>query len=130
MAVLAFCGGSKNRGRKLGSVFQSLRQGDAADAPRSLILFPARANQVAAHNTFHGQRIRLSHEHRAASQELAVRLEGLRKLVELVGDKMIRNVGEFSKPERRELIQHFAFTRDRIRQDTIESRETVGSDDE
>ena len=48
-----------------------------------------------------------------------------RKLIEIRGDKMIIDVVETLKPERRNLIQDRAFIRNRIGQDDVKSGEAI-----
>jgi hypothetical protein len=104
-------------------------QRDAAHGASALIILPAGADEIAAHNALDGQRLGLAHDHRAAAK---LRLEGFQhsgKIGEVHGDEVILDELHFSKPERGELREHLAFARDGIRQDAVECRDAIGGDE-
>src|SRR5215204_3481608 len=101
-----------------------------ADRTRRLIIFPSGTLEISTHDTFDGKDICLSDKHRAATQfgRAAYRR---RHLVNVGGDQMIRSdAAQLIEPEGRYRRKHGAFALDRCWQNAIESRDTVGRDEQ
>ena len=123
-------GRREQRLRQLLRQAQAGRQRDAADPAVALIVLPARADQVAAHHRLERQRLQAPHDDRASLEHLAlVRVE--RQRVERpVGELVRHDVAGAREPEVRDLGQHPALVRDRVRQHHVERRQPVGGHDQ
>ncbi len=119
----------KNGFRQAIGFAQSRGQLNAADFSSDAIVFPARARNVAAHNAFNGQWLRLAHDHGTACEFVRKVVEGRRKIGR-AEDVVWNNVPQQIKPEERELREDAAFVRDRSGKNYVESGEPVRSDDQ
>src|SRR6266568_3448704 len=101
-----------------------------ADRPVFLVVFPAGASEVTAHNTLDREWLRLFYEHGAARKLISKSTQRLRELIEIRSDEMVLGEVEFLKPESRDLIQDRSLIRNGIGQNDIESGETIADDQE
>src|SRR6266436_653032 len=111
-------------------MLQTRRQFDSANALRFLIFFPTGTGEITAYDALDRQRLRFLHDHRTAGDLFAKWPQLFWKIVEIGGNEVIVDLAELVEPKRRELIEHRAFFRDRVRQDDVESRNTIGGDKE
>jgi hypothetical protein len=106
------------------------RQRDVADGAGALVVLPAGADEVAAHDGLHRQRPHLAHDDGALAEGAAlVRVRhdiGERE----VGQVVRHQVRRARKPEVGHPGEHLALARDRLRQHHVEGGEPVGGDDE
>ena len=106
-----FCRGREDRLGKLRGFDQACRQRDAADAAGPLVVLPAGAGKIAAHDTFDGDRLGAFYEHGAARQFGRVRREVAGEVGG--GDDVIRNDAvQLVEPEKRKLREDFALVRE------------------
>ena len=100
-------------------------QGNAAHGAGFLVVFPAAAGQIAAHNRFHFHRRELFHHHRACRQ--SVRLLGRQYIGHIIAGEMVgHHMRKLIKPEIGNLGENFALARNRVVQNHIKGRQPVG----
>src|SRR5213593_1945647 len=103
----------------------------AANFAGALIVFPSRTGNVAPHHTLNGKNIRSTHEHRTTSQLVSIRAYIRRHFFNICRYEMVLDdVLKLFKPETRQLREYFAFSLDRSRQNTIECRDTICSNNQ
>ncbi|ABA49009.1 hypothetical protein BURPS1710b_0998 [Burkholderia pseudomallei 1710b] len=129
MAHLGLRGGREDRLGELLRVRQAGRQLDAAHLARRLVVLPAAARQIAAHDRLDEDRLKPLDDDRAPLH-----------LLDLVGGddrlgrdarQMVRDdVREPVEPEVRHLVQHAALVRNRLAHDDVERRQAIGRDDQ
>ena len=71
IADVGFRGRRENRFRQLLGLFKTGRQFDAANGPAGLVILPAGADQVAAHDRFDRQRLEPLDDHAAGAKRFA-----------------------------------------------------------
>ena len=105
------------------------RQRDPADRPALLVVLPAAAGQVAAHDALHRERLGLEDEHRA-SLELVLEAEKVLRELAHVGRHhvVLDYVRGLLEPERRQLVEHVTLAGDALGHDHVEGRDSVGAD--
>src|SRR5438132_13205002 len=104
MSGFSLRGRSKDWLGQFGRFPEARRQLDPANGLPLAVLLPARAGQIAAHDAFDGQGLRLPDDHAAARELVCKRHQVLRQGFCSTGEKMIRlkSVG-LIKPEIRYL---------------------------
>jgi len=104
---------------------------EAADRARLLVVLEARSGEISAHHTLDGQRIGLSHDHRAALENRRMRPERSREVLDVRGDDVVRDrTLEELEPEERELIEDPALVGNPLGKHHVEGRQPVGGDDQ
>jgi hypothetical protein len=89
-------------------------------APLRLVVLPAGADQVAAHDGLERQGAQLAHDDGPALEQLAL-IAIQRQLVEAARGQLVRHdMGGAREPEIRDFGQHVALVRNRIGQHDIE----------
>ena len=124
-------GGGVDRLGQAVAVLEPLGQRDAADRARLLVLLPAAAREVAAHDALDGE-----HVERAA-QRRAIRdlggdvgqVERLEPVVEVMRE-VVRHLGKLVEPPAGELGEHLALARDRGLEHLVVGAHPVARDDE
>ncbi len=129
LADVGLGGRGEQRLGQLVGLAQAGGQLDAADGAACLIVLPAGADDVAAHDGFHQDRLEaLGHDGAAAHLFHFVRRDhGFRRHA---GQVVRHDVAELLEPEVAHLVQHHALARDRLVHDHVEGRQAVGGDDQ
>src|SRR5437870_1164916 len=110
---------------------QALWQLMAANLGGPLVVLPARAGQVAAHDAFNWKDVRSPNEHRASPQLGCVVLHRLGHFVNLSCEEMIWNdVRQPCEPKPRQRGEHFALAFDWRRDNAIKCRDAIGRYDQ
>ena len=127
MAGFSFSGRGEDRFRQLFALFQTGGEFDAADLAGGLIFLPGAAGEVAAGYAFDENRFQAFGNDGASLNLIA--FFGSNYGFGINARQMIRDDSvEFFEPEVRQSRQNFAFLGDRIAEDDVKSRDTVGSD--
>ena len=122
-------GGGVDRFRQLLGLLQARGQLDAADLAGLLVILPARADQVAAHDGLHRQRAQPLDDDRAVLEPFVViGVEDIAQvhLAEMVGNQVLRLV----KPEVGDPRQQLALAGYRVGHDHVEGGDAVGGDEQ
>ena len=131
LAEFRLGGRGEQRLFEAGGLQQALGQLVAADGTCGLVVLPARAGDVAAHDAFHRQGLGLLHEDRTAFQFFAVGGQRGGELVHVAFDEVVLDeVGELLHPEQGDLVEDDAFVRDRLVHDDVKGGHAVRGDDE
>ena len=128
--LAAFVEGVKSVSGQRRGLLQALGQHLAADGAIRLVLLPAGAGEVAAHDALHRQRLRLSHDHGAAGERLREGRERGREAARIERDEVIRDRRKALEPKGGERVQDGAFARDGVGQDAVEGRNAIGRDEQ
>ena len=127
--MIANCGFGrwrKNHFRQLLRFLHTFRQLNAADRTGFLIIFPTAACQITTHNGLHFHRSEFFSHDGAFLQSFSFVFR--QNIVNRLTGKMVRHdMSQFFKPKIGNLSQNLPFTRNRIIQNHIECRQTVGS---
>ncbi len=129
MAGGGFCRGRKDGLRQAVGFTQSRRQRDATNFSGGAIVLPTRTGDVAAHDAFNRQRLRLLHDHGAACKFILELGEGrgkIRGAEDVVGNYILQQ----TEPEKRKLRKDAALVGNRRGKDDVESGEPVRGDDQ
>ena len=114
---------------ELGCLSEAGGQLDAAHGAVLVVGLLARTGEVTAHDALNGDGLGTTHQHGPASQVIAVLGELLGEIRGVDRHQMVwNNIGEFLKPEGRDAVEHLALEGNLVRQDVVESRDTVGCD--
>ncbi len=122
--VVADVGLRRGREDRLGQLLglpQALGQGDPRDGARRLVVLPARAGDVAAHDALDGQHLELAHVQRPAAHLVG----------HVLGDRheVVRHdVPRLVEPEGRQRGQHLALVGNRCRMHDVVRRDPVRGD--
>ena len=112
-------------GQALGQA-QARRQRNAAHASGLLVVAPAGADQVAAHDGLHRQGLQAARAHAAPGQLRALGVVERQVVQGQIAAMVRQDLGEEAEPELRHPGQGLAFAGDRRRQHHVERRQSVG----
>src|SRR5258708_1869912 len=130
-AGVDFCGGGEDGFGKAIGFPEAGRQLDAADRAGLLVVLPAGAGEIAAHDALYGEHLRSFDEHAATVELIEIGLEFARELGGVRGDEMVRDGGlEEVEPEEGELGEDLALVGYAAAENMVEGGDAVAGDEE